>query len=91
MEAFLNIFKITISRKVVNLPPDKTFQKANPPHKTRDNMHGLGVPIGAFSCCSWYLQDLVIPCSVVGVPDPMMVFIPKAFRTLLADYFVGHK
>ena len=29
-----------------------------------------------------------IPCSVVGVLGPMMVFMPMAFRTLPADYFV---
>ena len=31
-----------------------------------------------------------IPCSVVGVLGLMMIFIPNAFGTLPADYFVCH-
>ena len=35
-----------------------------------------------FKIISWDLYVPAIPCSVVGVLGPMMVFIPKAFGTL---------
>ena len=43
-----------------------------------------------FKVISWDLQVPAVPCSVVGVLGPIMVFIPKAFETLSADYFVCH-
>ena len=43
-----------------------------------------------FKVVSWDLQVPAIPCSVVGVLGAMMIFIPKAFGTLPADYFVCH-
>ena len=32
----------SMSRNVINLPPDKAYRKANLPHKTRENGYGLG-------------------------------------------------
>ena len=46
--------------------------------------------LDVFKIVSWDLKVPAIPCYVVGEMCPWMVFIPKAFGTLLVDYFVCH-
>ena len=43
-----------------------------------------------FNVGFWDLQVPAISCSVALVLGPMMIFIPKAFRTLPVEYFLRH-